>query len=57
MVLALLQSAGISASSADVDAIASGYAASRQMMLSLYTAAGVRYEVPALNFDPRVDRR
>jgi hypothetical protein len=53
-VLALLNAAGITAPDADVTALASGYAASRRMMASLYAMPGVRYEVPATTFDPRV---
>jgi hypothetical protein len=54
MVLALLTSHGITAPDADIDAITSGYSASRQMVALLHAMPDVRYEVPATTFDPRV---
>ncbi|HEY3717881.1 MAG TPA: hypothetical protein VGL39_25420 [Jatrophihabitantaceae bacterium] len=54
IVLALLQMSGLSPTEAEVDAMVAGYPASRQMVAALYTMPGVRYEEPAVTFDPRV---
>ena len=53
-VLALLQMNGLTPAEKEIDAMVAGYSASRAMVASLYTMPGVRYEEPAVTFDPRV---
>jgi hypothetical protein len=53
-VLALLKMSGLSPTPDEVDAMVAGYPVSRQMMAALYAMPGVRYEEPAVTFDPRV---
>jgi hypothetical protein len=53
-VLALLQMSGLRPAPAEIDAMVAGYSASRAMVASLYVVPGVRYEEPAVTFDPRV---
>ncbi|HZE47963.1 MAG TPA: hypothetical protein VE074_00300 [Jatrophihabitantaceae bacterium] len=54
IVLALLQMSGLSPTEAEVEAMVASYPASRQMVAALYSMPGVRYEEPAVTFDPRV---
>src|ERR1700674_4757630 len=53
-VLALLQMSGMTPMPEEVDVLVASYPATRQMVASLYTMPGVRYEEPAMSFDPRV---
>ena len=53
-VLALLAMNGLSPSEKEIDAMVAGYPAARAMVASMYTMPGVRYEEPAVTFDPRV---
>lgn len=53
-VSALLQMNGLSPSAEEIDAMVAGYPAARAMVAALYTMPGVRYEEPAVTFDPRV---
>jgi hypothetical protein len=53
-VLALLQMNGLTPTDKEIEVMVAGYAASRAMVSSLYTMPGVRYEEPAVTFDPRV---
>jgi hypothetical protein len=53
-VLALLKMSGITPSEAEIEAMTASYPMSRQMVAALYTVPGVRYEEPAITFDPRV---
>jgi hypothetical protein len=53
-VLALLKMSGITPSEAEIDAMTASYPMNRQMVAALYTVPGVRYEEPAITFDPRV---
>jgi hypothetical protein len=53
-VLALLKMSGITPSEAEIDAMTASYPMSRQMVAALYTVPRVRYEEPAITFDPRV---
>ncbi len=55
-VLALLAMNSLEPSTEEVDAMVAAYPASRAMIASLYTMPGVRYEEPAVTFDPRVTR-
>jgi hypothetical protein len=54
VVRALLQMSGLAPTETEVDAMVAGYPATRQMVAALYTMPGVRYEEPAVTFDPRV---
>jgi hypothetical protein len=53
-VLALLKMSGLNPTADEVDAMVAGYPVSRQIMATLYAMPGVRYEEPAVTFDPRV---
>lgn len=53
-VLALLKMSGLSPAPDEVDLMVAGFAPSRAAMSALYTMPGVRYEEPAVTFDPRV---
>ncbi len=53
-VLTLLQMNGLTPTEKEIDAMVAGYPAARAMVASLYTMPGVRYEEPAVTFDPRV---
>ena len=53
-VLALLQMNGLSPTEEEVEAMVAGYPMARAMVASLYAMPGVRYEEPAVTFDPRV---
>lgn len=53
-VLALLRMHGLSPSAKEIDALVSGLPRSRQIMQMLYAMPGVRYEEPAVAFEPRV---
>jgi len=53
-VLALLQMSGLSPTDAEVDVMVRGYPAGREMVAALYTMPDVRYEDPAITFDPRL---
>jgi len=52
--LALLQMNGLSPTEKEIDAMVAGYSAARAMVASLYSMPGIRYEEPAVTFDPRV---
>lgn len=54
IVVALLQMSGLSPTEAEVEAMVASYPTSRQMVAALYSMPGVRYEEPAVTFDPRV---
>ncbi|MCW2529867.1 MAG: hypothetical protein JWM76_4727 [Pseudonocardiales bacterium] len=45
--------AGLTPSESELVAFATAYAGIRSFLDSLYTLPGVRYESPALTFDPR----
>jgi hypothetical protein len=53
-VLALLRMHGLSPSSKEIDALVAAYPGSRRIMAMLSAMPGVRYEEPAVAFDPRV---
>jgi hypothetical protein len=53
-VLALLQMNGLTPSAEEVETMIAGYPMARQMVAGLYSMPGVRYEEPAVTFDPRV---
>jgi hypothetical protein len=53
-VLALLAMAGIAPSDAEIGAMTAAYPVNRRLAAALYTVPGVRYEEPAVTFDPRV---
>jgi hypothetical protein len=53
-VLALLQMSGLHPTETEIEKMIAGYPTSRAMVDSLYTLPGVRYEEPAVTFDPRV---
>lgn len=54
MVSALLQLHGITPSAEEFDKLVESYAPTRAAVAALYTMPGVRYEEPAITFDPRV---
>lgn len=54
IVRSLLAMNKITPSAAEVEKLIAGYPASRAMVEGLYAMPGVRYEEPALTFDPRV---
>jgi len=54
IVESLLAMNGLTPTPAEVDKLVAGYAPSRAAAETLYTMPGVRYEVPAITFDPRV---
>lgn len=56
LVLAALQQAGISPSAEEIDALVDAYPTARAAAAALYTVPGVRYEDPAVTFDPRLGR-
>lgn len=49
----LLDRAGLSPAPDEVDQLVEAYEANRAEMAALYAIPGVRYEEPALVFDPR----
>jgi hypothetical protein len=53
-VLALLQMSGLNPTTDEIDAMVTAYPLARQAVESLYTVPGVRYETPAITFDPRL---
>lgn len=53
-ILAALAHHGLHPSAAEIDALVAGFPAARSGVARLYTLPGVRYEVPATVFDPRV---
>lgn len=54
LVLAALQQAGIAPTAEEVDTMVAAYPKARQAAAALYTVPGVRYEDPAITFDPRL---
>jgi hypothetical protein len=56
LVLAALQQSGISPSAEEIDAMVTAYPTARAATAALYTVPGVRYEDPAITFDPRLAR-
>jgi hypothetical protein len=53
-VLALLQMSGLAPTPDEIDTMVTAYPLARQAVESLYTVPGVRYETPAITFDPRL---
>jgi hypothetical protein len=53
-VLALLQMSGLTPTPDEIDTMVTAYPLARQAVASLYTVPGVRYETPAITFDPRL---
>jgi hypothetical protein len=53
-VLALLRMTGLTPTDKEIDRMVEGYPMTRAMVDSLYAIPGVRYEEPAVTFDPRV---
>jgi hypothetical protein len=53
VVESLLTMHGISPTPAEVDTLVASYPQTRASVASLYTLPGVRYEDPAITFDPR----
>jgi hypothetical protein len=53
-VLALLRMHGLSPSPKEIDALVAAYPVSRHIMTMLSAMPGMRYEEPAVAFDPRV---
>lgn len=53
IVLALLAVNGLQPSEAEIDVMVANYAGARARVDSLYSLPGVRYEEPAITFDPR----
>jgi hypothetical protein len=53
-VLALLKMSGLTPAPEEVELMIAGLAPSRAAVGALYTMPGVRYEEPAVTFDPRV---
>jgi hypothetical protein len=53
LVLAALQQAGITPSPDEIDTMVTAYPTAREATAALYTVPGVRYEDPAITFDPR----
>lgn len=54
IVTSLLAVHGLSPSTEEVDRLVAAYPAARGMAALLHTMPGVRYEEPAVTFDPRV---
>lgn len=54
IVLALLQQHGISPTPEEIDIMVKSYELTRAGVNSLYSVPGVRYEAPAITFDPRL---
>lgn len=54
IVRSLLAMNKITPSAPEVEKLVAGYPATRAMVAGLYSMPGVRYEEPALTFDPRV---
>ncbi|GAA3095097.1 hypothetical protein JOF29_004102 [Kribbella aluminosa] len=54
MVAALLQLHTLSPAPDEVDKLIAAYGPTRAAVAALYTMPGVRYEEPAITFDPRV---
>lgn len=54
IVESLLAMSGITPTPAEVDQLVGSYPATRAAVAALYTMPGVRYEEPAVTFDPRV---
>jgi len=52
-VLALLRMSGLRPTPEEIDRIVETFPATRAMVDSLYDVPGVRYEEPAVTFDPR----
>lgn len=53
-VLALLQQSGLEPTREEIDTMVTAYPLARQAVASLYIVPGVRYEDPAVTFDPRL---
>jgi hypothetical protein len=53
-VLALLKMSGLTPAPDEIEVMVAGLAPSRAAVAALYTMPGVRYEEPAVTFDPRV---
>lgn len=53
-VAALIKMAGLSPTPVEIDAMVASYPSTRQVVALLYSIPGVRYEEPAVTFDPRV---
>jgi hypothetical protein len=56
LVLAALQQAGLSPDTDEIDVLIAAYPTARAAVAALYTVPGVRYEDPAITFDPRLTR-
>lgn len=54
IVLAHLQQHGISPTPEEIDGMVAAYATTRAGINALYSVPGVRYESPAITFDPRL---
>lgn len=54
IVESLLAMSGISPTPEEVDKLVESYPQTRAAVQTLYTMPGVRYEEPAVTFDPRV---
>lgn len=54
LVLAALQQAGITPTPDEIDKMVESYPQSRLAAAALYSVPGVRYEDPAITFDPRL---
>jgi len=52
-VVSLLAQAGIKPTADEIDRLVDAYPETRAGVESLYTVPGVRYEEPAVTFDPR----
>lgn len=50
----LLQMRGITPSDKEIAHLATAYPAAREIVETLYAMPGVRYEEPAITFDPRI---
>lgn len=53
-VLAAVQQAGISPTQDEISMLVASYAEQRLAVAALYAVPGVRYEDPAIEFDPRL---
>ncbi|MFW0783445.1 hypothetical protein AAFP35_02910 [Gordonia sp. CPCC 206044] len=56
IVESLLQMHGLTPTDDDLELLVAGFAPSRARVEQLYAMPGVRYEEPALTFDPRYQR-
>lgn len=54
LVLAMLEKAALTPTPDEIDRLVAGYPTMRAMVDRLYNLPGVRYEEPAVTFDPRV---